>query len=118
SIERAWAAWELDGTTDRDIARLARLLDKAHRAIRDAPAATLDAAYNDVAQVLWAGLPRAVKARRELPDALQVVRGLRGDADAWAAVVEAVARLLGWDTTGRAHAAQAVRVAVMSNRNE
>jgi hypothetical protein len=115
-IERAWAAWELDGSEDKQIARVARLVDNAHTAIRETTAKDLETAYNECAQVLWAGLPRQVKAKQEFAQVLNIVRDLRAEADSWAAVVDATSRLLGWSRAARAHAAHAVRVAVLSEK--
>jgi hypothetical protein len=115
-VERAWAAWELDGSSDKHIARVANLLGKTHKAIRDTPPAQLELAYGECAQVLWAGLPRHVKARQDFAQVAQIVRDLRIEADAWAAVVDATARLLGWAQAARAHTAHAVRVAMLADR--
>jgi hypothetical protein len=115
-IERAWAALELDGSSDKQISRVARLVEKAHTAIRETKAQDLERAYHECAQVLWAGLPRHVKARQDFAQVSAVVRDLRNEADGWAAVVDAVAKLLGWSQAARAHAAHAVRVAILSER--
>jgi hypothetical protein len=115
-IERAWAAWELDGSADKQIARIARLVDKAHTAIRETPAARLESAYNECAQVLWAGLPRHVKTKQEFATVLLILRELRSEADPWAAVVDATSKILGWSQAARAHAAHAVRVSILSER--
>ena len=115
-IERAWAAWELDGSADKQIARVARLVEKAHGAIRETPADKVDRAYVEIAQVIWAGLPRAVKTRQEFAQVVLIVRELRTEADPWAAVVDATARILGWAQAARAHSAHAVRVAILSEK--
>ncbi len=118
SIERAWAAWELDGSSDKQIARIARLIENAHRAIRETPPTSLEAAYGEVSQVLWAGLPRHVKARQDFGQITVIVRGLRSEADAWIAVVDAIATLLGWSRAARAHSAEAVRLAIIHDQGE
>jgi hypothetical protein len=115
-IERAYAAWELDGAGDKRIARVARLVEQAHTAIRATAASELERAYSECAQVMWAGLPRSVKGKQDTSAIAQVVRGLRGEADAWAAVVEGTAKILGWCDAARAHSAQAVRIAILSER--
>jgi hypothetical protein len=115
-IERAWAAWELDGSADKQIARVARLVEKAHSAIRETPADKVDRAYVEIAQVIWAGLPRAVKTRQEFAQVILIVRDLRTEADPWAAVVDATAKILGWSQAARAHSAHAVRVAILSEK--
>ncbi|HVW24101.1 MAG TPA: hypothetical protein VHC69_01955 [Polyangiaceae bacterium] len=115
-IERAYAAWELGGAGDKRIARVARLVEQAHGAIRAAAAQDLERAYGACAMVLWAGLPRSVKARQEPAAIAQIVRRLRGEADGWAAVVDATAELLGWCDAARGHSAQAVRMAILAER--
>lgn len=116
SIERAYAAWELDGAGDKRIARVARLVEQAHTAIRATMPADLERAYGECAQVMWAGLPRSVKARQDPSTITRVIRELRLEADGWAAVVEGTAKILGWGDAARAHTAQAVRVAFLSER--
>lgn len=115
-IERAWAAWELDGSPDKKIVRVARLVEKAHSAIRETPADKVDRAYVEIAQVIWAGMPRSVKSRQEFAQVIMVVRELRTEADPWAAVVDATAKILGWSQAARAHSAHAVRVAILSEK--
>lgn len=115
-IERAWAAWELDGSADKQIARVARLVEKAHSAIRETHAEKVDRAYVEIAQVIWAGLPRTVKSRQEFAQVILIVRELRTEADPWAAVVDATGKILGWSQAARAHAAHAVRVAILSEK--
>jgi hypothetical protein len=116
SIERAWAAWELDGSADKQIARVARLVEKAHTAIRETKPDKVDRAYVEIAQVIWAGLPRNVKSRQEFAQIIMIVRDLRTEADPWAAVVDATAKILGWAQAARAHSAHAVRVAILSEK--
>jgi hypothetical protein len=115
-IERAYAAWELGGAGDKRIARVARLVEQAHSAIRATPAQELERAFGECALVLWAGLPRSVKSRQDPVAIAQIVRRLRGEADAWAAVVDATADILGWCDAARGHSAQAVRVAILAER--
>ncbi|HEX4336565.1 MAG TPA: hypothetical protein VH062_11665 [Polyangiaceae bacterium] len=115
-IERAYAAWELDGVGDKRIARVAGLVEQARTAIRATAAQELERAYGECSQVLWAGLPRSVKARQDPAVIHQVVRGLRSEADAWAAVVDGTAKILGWCDAARGHSAHAVRVAILAER--
>jgi hypothetical protein len=116
SIERAWAAWELEGATDRAIAKVVSLVDRARTAIRDAKVNQLERVYNDCAQVLWASLPREIKARQDSSDVLPVMRELRDEADPWTAVVSATAQILGWQDAALAHAAHAIRIALLTDR--
>jgi hypothetical protein len=115
-IERAWAAWELDGSSDKQIARVAQLMETAHLAIRETPGDRVEQAYHDIAQVVWAGLPRTVKARSRFDRVVQIVRELRHEADPWAAAVDATAKALGWSDAARAQAAHAIRVAILSSK--
>lgn len=118
SIERAFAAWELDGSGDKRIAHVAGLIQNAHAALRDTAPADLERAYQECAQVLWAGLPRRAKSKQDLARVAQIVRVLRAEVDPWAAVVEATATIFGWTDAARAHAAQAVRVAILAERSD
>lgn len=111
-IERAWAAWELDGSSDRQIAIVAHLVQRAHSAIRETNRAELQTAYADCAEVLWHGLPPHLQKRVPFETVLTLVRELRKEADGWAAVVKATALILGWHQTSISHAAHAVRVAL------
>ena len=111
-IERAWAAWELNGTSDRQIAKVAHLTTRAHAAMRESTRAELEETTNDCALVLHSGLPPTLQRRIPFELVLEVVRQLRRESDPWPAVVHATQRLLGWDTAGQAHAAQAVRIAL------
>ncbi len=117
-IERAYAAWELDGSGDKRIAHVARLVEQARTAIRATLPNDLERAYGECAQVLWAGLPRSVKARQDPANIGQIVRSLRGEADSWAAVVDATAKILGWCDAARGHSAHAVRVAILAERQD
>lgn len=116
AIDRAWTAWELDGMPDKYVARVATLVDRARTAIRDTRDDQLERAYADCAQVLWASLPREIRARQDQSDVLLVMRGLRDEADPWAAIVDATAKILGWVNAAQAHAAHAVRLALDSER--
>lgn len=111
-IERAHAAWTLDGATTRHIARVAHLAERAHEAVRGTSRAALDAAYADCARVLHLGLPSAIKRRVQLDAVIEIVRAMRREADAWVAVVEATMALLGWTDANRARTAEAIRGAL------
>jgi hypothetical protein len=111
-IERAHAAWNLDGVTTRNISRVAHLVQRAHEAIRSTSRAALEAAYADCARVLHLGLPSAIKRRAQLDVVIELVRAMRREADGWVAVVEATMVLLGWTDATRARAAEAIRQAL------
>src|SRR5690349_17689369 len=49
-IERAYAVWELGGSGDKRIARVATLVGQAHTAIRATAAADLERAFGECAQ--------------------------------------------------------------------
>jgi hypothetical protein len=112
SIERAYAAWNLDGASTRQIARVAHLAQRAHEAIRSTSRAALEAAYADCARVLHLGLPSAIKRRSQLDAVIDIVRSMRREADGWVAVVEATMVLLGWADAHRARAADTIRQAL------
>src|SRR5689334_21287557 len=82
-IERSHAAWNLDGSTTRNISRVAHLVQRAHEAIRGTSRAALETAYSDCARVLHLGLPSAIKRRVQLDVVIELVRGLRREADGW-----------------------------------
>ena len=111
-IERAWASWELDGSSDRQVARVAHLVQRAHTAIRETTRSELAMAYTDCAEVMWHGLPPHLQKRVAFESVLALVRELRKEADGWAAVVRGTAHILGWNQTAISHAAHAVRVAL------
>jgi hypothetical protein len=111
SIERAWAAWQLNGWTDREIARVAHLVRRAHEAIRDSPRKVMDQALLDCANVLYAGLPSAVRRRVVLDDVRELVRELRDVAGARHAIELGTMRLLGWSELMRQMAQEAIQTA-------
>jgi hypothetical protein len=111
SIERAWAAWQLNGWTDREIARVAHLLRRAHEALRDSPRKVMDQALNDCANVLYASLPSVVRRRVLLDDVRELMRELRDVANVRSAVEQGTMRLLGWNELMRAMAQEAIQSA-------
>jgi hypothetical protein len=111
-IERAYAAWNLEGVPPRQIARVAHLAHRAYDAIRGTSRGGIEAAYADCARILHLGLPSAFKRRVALETVVDIVRAMRREADGWAAVVEATMALLGWADAGRGRAAEAIRQAL------
>jgi hypothetical protein len=111
-IERAHAAWNLDGATTRHVARVAHLAQRAHEAIRNTSRAALETAYADCARVLHLGLPSALRKRAQLDVVIDLVRSMRREADGWVAVVEATMVLFGWTDAYRLRAADAIRQAL------
>jgi len=111
-IERAHAAWNLDGAATRHVARVAHLAQRGHEAIRNTSRGALEAAYADCARVIHLGLPSAIKRRVQLDVVIDLVRSMRREADGWVAVVEATMVLLGWTDAHRARAAEAIRQAL------
>lgn len=101
---------------NKHIARVASLMETAHTAIREPPAARLEQAYHDIAQVVWAGLPRAVRGRISFDLVMYMTHELRAEADPWAAAVNATSKVLGWSDSARAQAAHAIRVALLARR--
>jgi len=115
-IARTWAAFSLGGVTDQEVFKIARVVQRAHAAIRDTPRNTSDLqlAVNACAGVLYAGLPRKVRERMPLERVAAAVRGLSQQADGWAAIVEGVADIAGWKDYARIHAASVVRAVIES----
>ena len=113
AIERAFAAFEL-GLSDKQISRVAHLVERAHSAIRETSRAELESAYHDCAEVLHQGLPVHVQKKMSFDTVVDVVRRLRREADAWKAVVDGTAELLGWSEAATAHGAHAIRVALLA----
>ncbi|MGC4066020.1 MAG: hypothetical protein QM784_15495 [Polyangiaceae bacterium] len=109
AIARLHAAWVLGNVSENHILRVAHLVARAHRAIRETQRQELDAAVRDCAGVLHAGLPSEVRRRVPMERVLYTVRALRETTDPWVAVVEATAELVGWKDLGRFHAAALLR---------
>jgi hypothetical protein len=112
AIERAWAAWELNGVSDRQVAKVAHLTARAHHAMHGASRTRLEKRIIDCALVLHRGLPAALRRRVPLELVVEVVRELHRERDPWPAIVQSTALLLGWVAASQAHAAQAVRIAL------
>jgi hypothetical protein len=117
AIARTWAAFALGGVTEQDIFKIARVVQRAHSAIRDARRATdLQSAVHACTSVLFAGLPRTVRERMPRERVLAAVQKLHEQADSWAAIVEGVADIAGWKDYSRIHAASVVRAVIESRR--
>jgi hypothetical protein len=114
AIARTWAAFSLAGVTEPQVVRVAHVVDRAYQAIRETPRAATDlqTAIAACASVLHQTLPSAVRARMPLERAVYVVRKLRNEADAWAAIVEGTSDLLGWKDYARVHAASVIRALI------
>jgi len=111
-IERAWAAWELNGLTDKQIAKVSMLVLRAHRAIRETARSHLNRAVIDCAEILHAGLPSPLKKKTRFELVLEVVRSAREEADRDKAMIEGTMRLCGWNELMRDLAEQAIRIAL------
>ena len=118
AIARTWAAFSLAGVTEPQVLRVAHVVDRAYQAIRESPRspAELQAAIAACSSVLHQTLPRGVRARMPLERATQVVRKLKDEADAWAAIVEGTSELLGWKDYARVHAASVIRALIERER--
>ncbi len=116
AIARTWAAFSLGGVTDQQLVKIARVVQRAHSAIRETPRSSseLQVAINACAGVLYAGLPRQVRERMPMERVVATVRKLREQADSWAAIVEGVADLAGWKDYSRIHAASVIRAVIES----
>jgi hypothetical protein len=119
AIARAWAAWALGGVSEAHIHRVAHLVSRAHGALREARtsgATNIEAKCTAAAGVLHTALPTAIRARMPFERALYVVRELNKETDAWKAVVEGTAELLGWRHYARLHAASVIRAVMERGR--
>jgi len=116
AIARTWAAFSLGGLTEQQILQVAKVVQRAHTAIRDQAAkrGDLQAAINACAGVLYASLPRSVRERMPLERVVATVRTLRDEADGWAAIVEGASDITGWKDYARIHAASIIRAVVES----
>jgi hypothetical protein len=111
-VDRAYAAWILDGVPPATLSRVAHLSRRAHEAIRNTSRGALETAYVDGARILHMGLPSALRRRIPMEVAVDLVRNMRREADSWVAVVEATMQLVGWTDAGRRRAADAIRQAL------
>lgn len=116
TIARTWAVFSLGGVTAPQIYKIARVVQRAHTAIRETPRSNSDLqmAINACAGVLYGGLPRQVRERMPQERAVATVRRLREQADSWAALVEGVADLAGWKDYARIHASSVIRAVIES----
>ncbi len=111
-IERAWAAWELNGASDRQIAKVAHLLSRAYGAIHEQPAGDLELRVTECSRIVHAGLPPALQRTTSYELTTHVVRSLVHETELWPAIVRGTGQLMGWDVPAKAHAAHAVRLAL------
>ncbi len=112
AIARTWAAFSLGGVTEQEIFKVARVVQRAHTAIREARGVDLQLAITACAGVLYAGLPRTIRERMPLERVAATVRRLHGQADGWAAIVEGVSDITGWKDYSRIHAASVLRAVI------
>jgi hypothetical protein len=119
AIARTWAAFCLGGVTEPHVLRVAHMVQRAHKAIRETPRqnSDLQAAFHAAAGVMHAGLPTPVRSRMPLERAVFVVRRLYDEADGWTAIVEGTTELLGWTDYARIHAANAIRAVLERSRH-
>jgi hypothetical protein len=118
AIARTWAAFSLGGVTGQEILKIAKVVQRAHTAIRETPRGTTDLqpAINACAGVLYASLPRTVRERMPLERVIGTVRKLREQADGWAAIVEGASDIAGWKDYSRIHAASVIRAVIEARR--
>lgn len=116
AIARTWAAFSLGGVTEQEIFKIARVVQRAHSAIRESRGVDLQIAITACAGVLYGGLPRTVRERMPLERVVATVRRLHGQADGWAAIVEGVGDLAGWKDYARIHGASVIRAVIESQR--
>lgn len=111
-IHRANLAYTALDASNPRIVRVAHVVQRAHRAIRDTRRPLLEPAFRDCAEILYGGLSARMRQDISFDAVIQIVRDLREEADPWAAVVVATATLLGWRSASLMHAAEAIRCAI------
>ena len=116
AIARSWAAFSLGGVTEQEVFKIARVVQRAHSAIRESRGVDLQIAITACAGVLYGGLPRTVRERMPLERVAATVRKLHGQADNWAAIVEGVGDIAGWKDYARIHGASVIRAVIESRR--
>ena len=116
AIARTWAAFSLGGVTELEIFKIARVVQRAHSAIRESRGVDLQVAITACAGVLYGGLPRTVRERMPLERVAATVRRLHGQPDSWAAIVEGVSDIAGWKDYARIHGASVIRAVIESRR--
>jgi hypothetical protein len=116
AIARTWAAFSLGGVTEQDIFKIARVVQRAHSAIRESKG-DLQSAIAACSGVLNGSLPRKVRERMPLERIEATVRKLQAQPDAWAAIVEGVADIAGWKDYARIHAASVIRTIIESRHS-
>jgi len=118
AIARTWAAFSLGGLTEPQILQVAKVIQRAHNAIRESAAHSpnLQNAINACAGVLYGSLPRAVRERMPLERVVATVRALHEQPDGWAAIVEGASDITGWKDYARIHAASVIRAIVEARR--
>lgn len=109
AIARLLASWSLGGLSEDQVLRVAHLVSRAHRAIRETPRQESVAAIRDCAGVVHVGLPSALRERVPIERVQWVVQALRHTDDPWVAVVEGTSELVGWKDLARWHAAALLR---------
>jgi hypothetical protein len=118
AIARTWAAFSLGGVTEQEVHKIAKVVQRAHAAIRETPrsAGDLQVAITACAGVLYGSLPRTVRERMPLERVTATVRKLREQADPWAAIVEGASDIAGWKDYARIHAASVLRAVIEARR--
>jgi hypothetical protein len=114
NIERAWAAWELGGTSGTVVRRVAHLIDRAYVAMHESSGKQPEEALQGAARILYNGLPRAVRDQTDFAKIVGLVKRLENEPELWPAVVKATAEILGWNRDALNFAGHAIRVALAS----
>jgi hypothetical protein len=112
ALARAFSAWSLGGFRPKQIAHVARLVDRAHRALRETTRGDRSSVEQDCATLLYNGLPSDRRKRVHRDDVLEVVRDLRNWMDGDDARIRATSKLLGWTETSNAWMTDAIESAM------
>ncbi|MCB9590326.1 MAG: hypothetical protein H6718_33255 [Polyangiaceae bacterium] len=117
-IQRAALAYSALENSNARIVRVAHMVRRAHRAIRETQRPVLEPAIRDCAEILYGGLSTRLRQVTPFEAVLEIVRQLYAEADPWVAVVNATASLLGWSDAARLHAAEAIRTAIEEHQRQ
>ena len=101
AITRAWQTWSLGGFRPRQIATVARIVDRAYQALQQTPRQDRPGLEEDCAALLVTGLPSDRRDTVPRAEVLAIVRELRQATDGERARIEATCRLLGWTDANR-----------------
>ena len=108
---RAWDAWTMNGVRHGVVLKVARLVRRAHEALRQAVPPS-EQTIQGCAEIIYNNLPPKQRENIPFERALWVVRSIALVPDPWVAIFHGSIELLGWADGARAHAAYVIRSAI------